>query len=135
MWWRVGRRRTSLGAALRQLRKISAEASRCGGGDWAGGGLQYMLKDTTDIAIVAVIAWREVQEAGVMKGWEEGDLSKNKSVQLVSQACRTVLGEFDGKLDRLSSFLKLCQLGSILVEVENTQLKCELEILDINTFT
>ena len=84
-----------------------------------------------DIAIVAVIAWREVQEAGVMKGWEEG----NKSVQLVSQACRTVLGEFDGKLDRLSSFLKLCKLGSILVEVVKTQLKYELEILDINTFT
>ena len=40
MWWRVGRRRTSLGAAWRQLRKISSEASRCGGGDWAGGGLQ-----------------------------------------------------------------------------------------------
>ena len=84
-----------------------------------------------DFAIVAMIAWREVQEAGVMKGWEEG----NKSVQLVSQACRTVLGEFDGKLDRLSSFLKLCKLGSILVEVVKTQLKCELEILDINTFT
>ena len=29
-----------MGAAWRQLRKISAEASRCGGGDWAGGGLQ-----------------------------------------------------------------------------------------------
>ena len=84
-----------------------------------------------DIAIVAMIAWREVQEAGVMKGWEEG----NKSVQLVSQAWRTVLGEFDGNLDRLSSFLKLCKLGSILVEVVKTQLKCELEILDINTFT
>ena len=28
------------GGAWRQLRKISAEASRCGGGDWAGGGLQ-----------------------------------------------------------------------------------------------
>ena len=50
-----------------------------------------------DIAIVAMIAWREVQEAGVMKGWEEGDMSKNKSVQLVSQAWKAVqVGEHSG---------------------------------------
>ena len=66
MWWRVGRKRTILGAAWRQLRKISAKASRCGGGDWAGGGLQskvqqeeedlnfLMLKDTTEVIEIQV---------------------------------------------------------------------------------
>ena len=50
-----------------------------------------------DIAIVAMIAWREVQEAGVIKGWEVGDMSKNKSVQLVSQAWKAVqVGEHSG---------------------------------------
>ena len=49
-----------MGAAWRQLRKISAEASLCGGGDWAGGGLQDMLKDTTEVIEIQVWVTRVI---------------------------------------------------------------------------
>ena len=53
-----------------------------------------------DLKIVTLIAWSEVQEAGGVEGVVgergrkrklKGDLANNKSMQLVSQAWRTVL--------------------------------------------
>merc|ERR1719318_680940 len=66
----------------------------------------------------------------------EGDMSNNRSMQLVSQAWRTILGFYDGKLHSLGCLVQLCKLlGGVLGKVVRSQFKGELEILDRNTFT
>ena len=57
-------------------------------------------------------------------------------MQLVSQAWRTILGYYDGKLHSLGCLVQLCKLlGAVLAKVVRSQFKGELEILDRNTFT
>ena len=107
-------------------------------------GLVRMIMDMQE-PDMEVIAWSEVEEAGMMecvvgqrggKRRLEGDLSNNRSMQLVSQAWRTILGHYDGKLHSPGSLLHLCKLlGGMLAKVVRSQFKGELEILDRNTFT
>lgn len=110
-------------------------------------GLVRMIMDMQepDMEVVAMIAWSEVEEAGMMecvvgqrggKRRLEGDLSNTRSMQLVSQAWRTILGHYDGKLHSPGSLVQLCKLlGGMLAKVVRSQFKGELEILDRNTFT
>lgn len=110
-------------------------------------GLVRMIMDMQepDMEVVAMIAWSEVEEAGMMecvvgqrggKRRLEGDLSNTRSMQLVSQAWRTILGHYDGKLHSPGSLVQLFKLlGGMLAKVVRSQFKGELEILDRNTFT
>ena len=110
-------------------------------------GLVRMIMDMQepDMEVVAMIAWSEVEEAGMMecvvgqrggKRRLEGDLSNTRSMQLVSQAWRTILGHYDGKLHSPGSLVQLRKLlGGMLAKVVRSQFKGELEILDRNTFT
>jgi hypothetical protein len=100
-------------------------------------GLVRMIMDTQepDMEVVAMIAWSEVEEAGMMecvvgqrggKRRLEGDLSNTRSMQLVSQAWRTILGHYDGKLHSPGSLVQLCKLlGGMLAKVVRSQFKGE----------
>ena len=63
-----------------------------------------------DMEVVAMVAWSEVEEAGMMesvvgerggKRRLEGDMSNKRSMQLLSQGWRTILGYYDSKLHSL----------------------------------
>lgn len=110
-------------------------------------GLVRMIMDMQepDMEVVAMIAWSEVEEAGMMecvvgqrggKRRLEGDFSNTRSMQLISQAWRTILGHYNGKLHSPGSLVQLCKLlRGMLAKVVRSQFKGELEILDRNTFT
>ena len=90
--------------------------------------VRMMAMQEPDMEDVAMTAWSEVEEAGMIecaggKGGKrrlEGDKSNNRSMQLVSQAWRTILGH-DGKLNSLGCPAQLCKQGSTKVKLSNIQ--------------